>query len=172
MGLIRYLDTVLSLPLEAEFLVFPDDSCVGGVTGKLSCAVAISDTVGVVTVKSLLCVTEMLSDFCIYNRQGRLRSDRRKYFIQTKITVRRKCFRVIQLKPIDIITVNKQVISFHKTSLIKFQLILIAEFSCLLSANIPLSPCSSLALPSLSLHTHCHYSHHPHHIHSLYLHPH
>ena len=64
MGLIRYLDTVLSLPLEAEFLVFPDDSCVGGVTGKLSCAVKISETVGVVTVKSLLCVMEMLSDFC------------------------------------------------------------------------------------------------------------
>ena len=44
--------------------MFPDDSSVGGVTSKLSCVVEISDTVGVVTVKSLLCVTEMLSDFC------------------------------------------------------------------------------------------------------------
>ena len=81
MGLIRYLDRVLSLPLEAEFLVFPDDSCVGGVTGQLSCVVVISDTVGVVTVKSLLCVTEMLSDFCCGSTMPG--ESRRKYYIQT-----------------------------------------------------------------------------------------
>ena len=103
MGLIRYLDTVLSLPLEAEFLVFPDDSCVGGVTGKLSCAVEISDTVRVVTVKSLLCLTEMLSDFCCGST---IAKERRKFKHRS---LPGGCFRVIQLKPIDIITVNKQV---------------------------------------------------------------
>ena len=55
-GLIKYLDAVLSLPLEVEFLVYPGGVCAWGVTAEPLCAAVVSDSVEVETASSIICV--------------------------------------------------------------------------------------------------------------------